>query len=427
MANYQNLGSDRRRLPTEASVPISDRVSHAPNATVASGAPRPRASLARQSLDDSVIAALHPIHVAATAEKVWQAVLVFLRPRVPDEFIELLLPGLTGPDAKDTLQQWDRLFPGYVRSRGVTISKNYLQSHPQARLYTFSEILETDPTAAIELEVENGEAPAPRSLEPLPKCQDFANLVFWSPRGQLRAMLSICRRKEHGPFTPRDYAILSALYWAVHSALERVARQQPERARLHVAEQFVAALPLATLFLGESGEVHFANHAAYDLCAMWNFGPQRAVSYNTRACFALPEAIRQVLTRLGSAARNDTTTPRSTTIAHPGVPGLRATVRREDMDEAGLASTCYVVSLAYVDSFLGADSATSPAAYPTLQLLSPAERRVALLAREGCSNKEIAQRLGRAASSVVWTLHTIYQKLGVKNRTQLARLLIGAT
>ena len=381
---------------------------------------------APQSLDDGIIAALHPIHVAATAEKVWQAVLAFLRPRVPDEFIELLLPGLAGPGAKETLLQWHRLFPGYVRSRGVTISKNYLQSHPQARLYTFSEILETDPTAAVELQVENGEAPARRAFEPLPKCHDFANLVFWSPRGQLRAMLSICRRKEHGPFTPRDYAILSALYWAVHSALERVARQHTERARLHVAEQFVAALPLATLFLGESGEVLFANHAAYDLCAMWNFGPQRAVSYNTRACFALPEAIRQALTRLGTTTRDDADTPRSTTIAHPGVPGLRATVRREDMDEAGLASTCYVVSLAYVDSFLGADSAASPAACATLQLLSPAERRVALLARDGFSNKEIAERLGRAASSVVWTLHTIYQKLGVKNRTQLARVLPGA-
>ncbi|HEY0946078.1 MAG TPA: helix-turn-helix transcriptional regulator [Opitutaceae bacterium] len=380
---------------------------------------------------DETAAALHPVHLAATAEEIWQTVLTFLRPRVAHEFIELLLPELAAADASATWERWHRLFPGYIRSRGVTVSRNYLQIHPQARLYTFSEVLREDPGAALELQAENGALPAPlepRSPPPPPACHDFANLVFWSPRGQMRAMLSICRREEHGPFAAKDHAVLMALYWAVHSALERVARQRAEKARRRCCEQFVASLPIATLFVGPAGELLFANDAAYDLCAMWNFGPQRAVSFNTRACFALPEAISQTIGRLGLLEGRAEGQPDTIRLAHPGIAGLHATVRRELVDEPGAPpAACYLVTLSYLDTFLGAD-ATVPhtaATAAALQALSPAERRVALLARDGLSNKEIAARLGKAVTSVVWTLHVIYPKLGVENRTQLARVLMG--
>ena len=313
--------------------------------------------------------------------------------------------------------------PGYIRSRGVTVSKNFLQSHPGARLYTFSEILREDPGAAIELKAENGELSAAEPADPLPKCHDFANLVFWSPRGQLRAMLSICRNEAHGPFLPPEYAMLSALYWAVHSALERAAANRRQQARLACCERFIASLPLAALFMGPGGEVLFANHAAYDLCAMWNFGPQKAVSFNTRACFALPEAISQAIARLTQADGREAS--ESARVAHPEISGLTATVRRGSGGDAVLAPGCYVVTLAYLDTFLGSDSSASPAACAALQLLSPAERRVALLARDGLTNKEIAARLGRSVTSVVWTLHVTYQKLGVKNRAQLTRVTTG--
>lgn len=378
---------------------------------------------------ESAMPALHPVHLAGTAEEIWQAVLTFLRPRIAHEFIELLLPELAAPDASATWDRWHRLFPGYIRSRGVTVSKNYLQSHPQARLYTFSEVLREDPNAAHELQAENRGLPAtlaPAARHALPACHDFANLVFWSPRGQLRAMLSVCRRDEHGPFAAKDHAVLMALYWAVHSALERVSIQRQEKARRRCCEQFVASLPIATLFVGPAGELLFANDAAFDLCAMWNFGPQRAVSFNTRACFALPEAISQAIGRFALFDGATEAQPDNVRVSHPGIPGLRAAVRREAIDEPGAPSTaCYLVTLSYVDTFLATGPAPSPAAAAALQTLSAAERRVALLARDGLPNKVIAARVGRAVTSVVWTLHVIYQKLGVENRTQLARVLMG--
>jgi DNA-binding NarL/FixJ family response regulator len=59
--------------------------------------------------------------------------------------------------------------------------------------------------------------------------------------------------------------------------------------------------------------------------------------------------------------------------------------------------------------------------------LTPAERRVAELARDGRSNKEIAQTLFVSVKTVEHHLSHIYAKLGVRSRTQLARRLSAPT
>jgi DNA-binding NarL/FixJ family response regulator len=64
----------------------------------------------------------------------------------------------------------------------------------------------------------------------------------------------------------------------------------------------------------------------------------------------------------------------------------------------------------------------SPASSPSLRL-SQAERRVALAIGEGVTNKEAAERLYLSVKTVDYHLGNIYRKLGVRNRTHLARLL----
>jgi len=55
--------------------------------------------------------------------------------------------------------------------------------------------------------------------------------------------------------------------------------------------------------------------------------------------------------------------------------------------------------------------------------LTAAERRVAALAAEGMSNKQIAQRLFTAVHTVEVHLVHAYAKLGVRSRAQLASQL----
>ena len=59
--------------------------------------------------------------------------------------------------------------------------------------------------------------------------------------------------------------------------------------------------------------------------------------------------------------------------------------------------------------------------------LTPAERRVAALAAEGLSNKEIARDLVITVRTVEAHLKNAYAKLGVRSRTQLARRLLEQT
>lgn len=55
-----------------------------------------------------------------------------------------------------------------------------------------------------------------------------------------------------------------------------------------------------------------------------------------------------------------------------------------------------------------------------LSCLTPRERDILALLAEGDSSKQIAARLGLTPGTVRAYLHTIYEKLGVENRTQAA-------
>jgi DNA-binding CsgD family transcriptional regulator len=70
------------------------------------------------------------------------------------------------------------------------------------------------------------------------------------------------------------------------------------------------------------------------------------------------------------------------------------------------------------------------ASFPTangesLQLLSAAEREVALLAAGGCPSREIASRRGTSERTVANQLASIFKKLGLTSRAELARVLTG--
>jgi DNA-binding CsgD family transcriptional regulator len=63
------------------------------------------------------------------------------------------------------------------------------------------------------------------------------------------------------------------------------------------------------------------------------------------------------------------------------------------------------------------------AAIGTKDVLTAAERRVALLAAAGRSNKEIADELFVSVRTVEGQLHSVYEKLGIKGRAQLPAAL----
>jgi DNA-binding CsgD family transcriptional regulator len=55
--------------------------------------------------------------------------------------------------------------------------------------------------------------------------------------------------------------------------------------------------------------------------------------------------------------------------------------------------------------------------------LTPQERQVAQLARDGLSNPEIAVRLFLSPRTVEWHLHKVFAKLGIRSRREIAAAL----
>lgn len=71
---------------------------------------------------------------------------------------------------------------------------------------------------------------------------------------------------------------------------------------------------------------------------------------------------------------------------------------------------------------LAFDLADDPACidHPLLDALPEGQRRVVYLALQGCSDLEIAERLGRSRHTVANQLRRAYRRLGVNGRAELA-------
>jgi len=116
--------------------------------------------------------------------------------------------------------------------------------------------------------------------------------------------------------------------------------------------------------------------------------------------------------------------------AQNGAPGIRRSLTMERIGErlrieitaVGKGRTQLHLWREGVPTAVPAPGDAAPQA-PAADGLTQREREVALLVADGLRSREVAERLGIASQTVKSHLKTIFDKLGVRNRVELARRL----
>jgi DNA-binding CsgD family transcriptional regulator len=298
----------------------------------------------------------------------------------------------------------------------LAIASNFLQRHPQIKMYTFSEILTEDPSAH-DRALQQQNAFAERWVE-------FVHLAFWDGP-TLEAVFSIRRGPQHGRFNAAELALLLRFHPVISAGLHRIrclGVQQEQRAAL---ERFFSRCPIPVLFLDSRLRLLYATQEALEMSLVWNYGPEVARTRHPRKSFEVPADLVEACQRLLDADNSDfgRKSAEEIRVRHPKDSSIVARVRADYPAQKGWLQPTLSITFCTEKNLDGARQPARSGGLDLLQRLSANERRVALLAAEGCSNTEIAGKLGKSARTVEGQLTGIFRKLGVQNRVQLARQL----
>jgi DNA-binding CsgD family transcriptional regulator len=240
------------------------------------------------------------------------------------------------------------------------------------------------------------------------------------------SMLSLL---HDGEFAPADLEFVRGLQAVIQGALRLLGDKPRSRSRDAALGRFFRSLPIPVLLLDDDLRLVFASREGYDACALWNLGARVARGVNSREAFQLPDLVGAACRRLGlgrpqRARPGQTGASPAERVVHATNGEMVAQVTRSDAGSGLWARAGFFVTFAIERNLDGAALPDPRLASRHLRLLSRCERRVALLAAEGCDNATIALRLRKSKRTVECQLGSIYQKLGVMNRVQLVRRLV---
>lgn len=259
--------------------------------------------------------------------------------------------------------------------------------------------------------------------------------LFWN-REEVRAMLSVYRGTNQPDFTSADIPHLRSLMRHIGIAVERVQRLDREENIRKSLETFTRTMPLPLVLVDWERTVVFANRAAYESAANWNYGEEKARLYNSRDCFKVPTVILQQIDVLKKGIQ--ATEPKILASSLP--PPLSITDPRNDRWKARVETVRIgrdsLARPGFFIQFIDPEDAGSPntdesnlnnrenprlsaARLRALSSLTPAERELVRYVCKGLSNREIARALNKSILTVKTQLNSIFQKLNIARRTQI--------
>lgn len=292
-----------------------------------------------------------------------------------------------------------------------------LSAHPRAR------IVQTECASSIN-------TPTARHRFLYGRCRHAISLCFWekAASGVLDCILSVHRSKEEGPFTQMELEVLNSLHPQIDHARRRVRHIEGERSAFHSLEFLVRKLPLATLVLDWELRLVFANAAGRACCAQWRCAGGDCWLKQDRDATVIPRELCDICTQMKSEWNDET---------QIGQPAERTLLRKpSDSTDAGQMVRIAMIPLggehpgrpSFLLQFLGspdtnASEQMSGDGLAMLAQLTPEQRAVARHICDGKSNDEISIALGKSVCTVKRHIYSIFRKLRISNRTQLAMRL----
>jgi DNA-binding NarL/FixJ family response regulator len=236
-------------------------------------------------------------------------------------------------------------------------------------------------------------------------------------------------RSAHQPdFTEAELAQLEELCPEIERAENRVMRLEVDRSAYFALEDLIRDLPLPVVLLGSDLQPKFQNRSGLEICAAWrNDGAMPVVKAERveppeevlAACSEMKAEWRKSLSSdnlRGSATER--------TIAHASAP-ISANVRMTRSESTPLADPGFLITFEIRRSGRPHLSISREPVLATLTPLTPREREIAILCGEGMTNAEIAAASSRSVGTIKAELHSVFKKLGVRTRTELAVTLRG--
>jgi DNA-binding CsgD family transcriptional regulator len=302
-----------------------------------------------------------------------------------------------------------------IAEEGPNFFQPFLDRHPGISVYHHTQVMEPEKIPETRY--------YQRYMIPL-GWRYSAHLLFWRDT-QVETSIALRRRPEQGDFTQVEMEVLRALHPHIAVAFERVKIFEGERRRRRLLENFYRAKPEAVLFLDWDLSALYASQEGMAVCAVWNFGPKRALAYSPPDVFKLPAEVAAACALLKPAweqkaprGAGDAPAPLSTeVVSADGACRAAITLQRET--GSALIKPIFIVRLHPGENIALPAASLEPAAGHLRAQLTPTERRVADLVCAGLSNKEIAARLRRTEGSVKVQLSGIFAKLHVTSRAKL--------
>jgi DNA-binding CsgD family transcriptional regulator len=303
----------------------------------------------------------------------------------------------------------------------LTPTHAYLNEHAGIKLYNLEQMMPAEPARRKRTDFYT-QVLRPEGFDKL------VGLTTWE-KGERKSIFVLRRAFSQAAFSRGEMNLLLDLHPIFDRTLHRIEKQEEERVCRSTLQQFINLLPQGVLLVNAKRELVYANAEVFDACALWNLGPDTAHRMNSRAVFAIPPAFLDAYDALLNDHYAQALTPAvgvpslRRRLVHPEQPSLQADLSLVTMDDPLLTRPYLFVQLINQAVFSAPTVDPAQRQLVVLSRLTPREREVALLVRDGLGNEEIAATLHKGIGTIKNQLQSIFLKLDIKSRAKLISLL----